>query len=319
MALLNLIPPRDQAAYAVCVPLFQRASEGDDVPATYTYASMLLRGMGTPADEGRAAQLFARLAKMGQAQSQFILAGLYADGKGVKASYKRAMDLYKQAAEQGVAAAYNPIGVFFRDGQGGIPQDYAQALHYFQKGADLGDPLALVSLAHMYTHGKGVDVDHTRAFELHKQAAEHDVPIAIYNLGWGFYMRYLEGCGAAAAGVLICFAALFFQRNTLFCWQGLPARSRQGRGRGAAPALRSMHSPLSLSICIRPPTASDGRPMAGLCMRRSTSATCTGSGLGWSRATRPPWSCIGRRPTRASTPARCSTSSRRRCLPRLEG
>jgi len=66
---------------------------------------------------------------------------LYANGQGVPQDYAEAMRWYKKAADLGHTPAIFMIGVFYQFGKG-VPKDEAQARVWMKKAAAMGDVAA---------------------------------------------------------------------------------------------------------------------------------------------------------------------------------
>jgi uncharacterized protein len=58
-----------------------------------------------PKDLGKAAELFQKVADLGNANAQFNLGQLYQNGEGVPKNLGKAAELYQKAANQGYAPA----------------------------------------------------------------------------------------------------------------------------------------------------------------------------------------------------------------------
>src|SRR5204862_298721 len=82
----------------------------------------------------------------------------YMEGRGVKRSQAEALTWFRKAAEQGQPVAQANLGVAFLSGQG-VPRNYTQALNWLRKAADQNDPEAQANLAAMYASGQGVPKD----------------------------------------------------------------------------------------------------------------------------------------------------------------
>ena len=54
----------------------------------------------------------------------------------------------------------------------GLPSDYAQARHWFQKAGAVGSTAAMHNLGTMYEHGHGVAQDYAQARGWYRRAAE---------------------------------------------------------------------------------------------------------------------------------------------------
>ena len=61
--------------------------------------------------------------------------------------------------------------MLYQDGQG-VQQDYAEAMKWFRKAADQGDPEAQYALGVMYKNGRGVPRDDAEAIKWYRKAAD---------------------------------------------------------------------------------------------------------------------------------------------------
>ena len=90
----------------------------------------------------RARDVWAVLARDGDADSQNGLGFIYQKGLGVLPDYLRAIRLYTAAAEQGHVGAINNLGFIYTQGQG-VPRDYLRAYSWYSIAAVLGDVTAI--------------------------------------------------------------------------------------------------------------------------------------------------------------------------------
>jgi uncharacterized protein len=104
----------------------------------------------------------------------------------------------RQAAEDGVADAQFWLGVAYEQDEFGVfgVRDEREALKWYRKAAEQGNPDAEVELGRCYEDGRGVEQDYALAAQWYRKAAEH-VP----NLGGAGQGRndlgllYMEGPG----------------------------------------------------------------------------------------------------------------------------
>ena len=113
-------------------------------------------------------------AEQGDIEAQYNLAEMYTQGKGVPQDYKQALTWYEKAAEQGDARAQAILGSTYRVGRG-VPQDDKQAFYWTKKAAEQGDANAQFFLAGYYYKGKGVLQDYTKAYAWFNLAASQGV------------------------------------------------------------------------------------------------------------------------------------------------
>jgi uncharacterized protein len=75
------------------------------------------------------------------------------------------------AAEHGNPKAQFNLGQIYMKGEV-VPQDYGEAMSWFEQAAQQGDPLAQTNLAFMYAHAVGVPRDYVTAYMWWTLAAE---------------------------------------------------------------------------------------------------------------------------------------------------
>jgi hypothetical protein len=88
------------------------------------------------------------------------------------------------------ANVQNNRGTQFHNGQG-VPQDYVQARHWYEKSAARGNAFAQVNLGVLYQNGLGVQQDFVQARQLYEKSAAQGNSIAQANLG----VLYHDGLG----------------------------------------------------------------------------------------------------------------------------
>ena len=130
------------------------------------------------------------LAEQGDIEAQFDLGLMYAKGKGVPQDRAEAMHWYRQAAEQGHVKAQFHLGSMYDWVPKGVPRDGAEAVRWYRRAAEQGDFLAPILLGDMYANGRGVAQDYIKAIQWYRRAAEQqDNLIAEFRL----YDMYAEG------------------------------------------------------------------------------------------------------------------------------
>eukprot|EP01031_Cornospumella_fuschlensis_P024246 gene24246-29318_t len=93
-----------------------------------------------------AARLFRIAADRGDADAQFNIALMLKKGEGVPQNYAEALRYFNRAAAQGLDKAQNSLGVIYRDGIPGVPRDLKEAERYF-KLANYAEALRYYRLA----------------------------------------------------------------------------------------------------------------------------------------------------------------------------
>lgn len=82
-------------------------------------------------------------------------------------------------------AAWNNRGIDYMIGKK-VPQNYSEAVKWFQKAAEQGDTMAQRNLGLTYTTGTGVTQNHSKAMKWFRKAAEKMIPslnlILVYSI-----------------------------------------------------------------------------------------------------------------------------------------
>ena len=89
-------------------------------------------------------------------------------------------------ALSGDATAQNDLGCAYSKGQG-VEQDFAEAIKWWRKAADLDLPGAALNLGLAYLSGQGVPQDYTEAARWNRKAAEQGLAGAEHNLGNAYF------------------------------------------------------------------------------------------------------------------------------------
>ncbi len=102
-------------------------------------------------------------AEQGDVFAQSSLGSAYAKGKGVPQDYEEAVKWYQKAAEQGDSFAQLMLGSAY--GLGGFaPQDYEESVKWYRKAAEQGDSHAQLMVGRAYENGTGVPQDYAEAY-----------------------------------------------------------------------------------------------------------------------------------------------------------
>ncbi|HEX5360342.1 MAG TPA: hypothetical protein VFW49_04530 [Fluviicoccus sp.] len=90
-----------------------------------------------------------------------------------------------------LAQAQNIMGWYYFKGINNVPKDHVEALKWFHKSAQLGDPSGQFNLGMMYANGYGIGKNQTEAARWFKLSADQGKANAQLNLG----LMYLSGRG----------------------------------------------------------------------------------------------------------------------------
>ena len=105
-------------------------------------------------------------------------------------SYERGIERIKIRVELNDPMAIYNLGIDYRDGTCGYSQDYAKALEFWHRAADLGYAAAHCNIGYAYNNGEGVVID--------KKKANHYYELAV--MGGNLYARYNLGNNELKAG-----------------------------------------------------------------------------------------------------------------------
>jgi hypothetical protein len=105
-------------------------------------------------------------ARSGDAEAMLHVGAIYQVGKGVSPNRSEALHWYQRAADMGNAKAEYMLGAMYLDGQGGGSpnSDYPQGLFWLRKSAEQGDAGGESRLGIAYSAGEGVTEDQAEAY-----------------------------------------------------------------------------------------------------------------------------------------------------------
>lgn len=181
--------------YAQALKDYEMAAQKNDPLGTYNLALMYFYGKGTAVDYAKARELFLAAAdKIPDAMSQ--LGEIYFMGLGVPRDEKQALSWYKKAADAGDPQALYELGLMSETGVS-TTLDFAQAVKYYQAAADKNNEKAMLALARMYQYGLGVTKDPKISAQYYQQLAARQNAYAQYQLG-NYYLEGTAGERSAA-------------------------------------------------------------------------------------------------------------------------
>ncbi|NEU11860.1 peptidase C14, caspase catalytic subunit p20 [Methylobacterium sp. BTF04] len=142
---------------------YREAAASGNLRAQVSLGLILETGDGVPRDPKAGIALYETAAEAGSADGAINLAVALMQGAGVATDPKRAVELLKRASEAGSAIATYNLGVLAQDGT--IPEQ-DQALTYFEKATELGEPRGFVPAAILLDEGRGIRKDANAAAEM---------------------------------------------------------------------------------------------------------------------------------------------------------
>lgn len=169
--------------------LYNTASEMGDGLASYNLALLLHNGAGVEKNDKLAIELLDKSRKQGHTKSLFFLSIIYKEvdpvraftlarelehageneayillgqyylhGVGVEQSYEHAYQCFLKGTEENVVECYYFVGLMLTKGEG-VDKNLGMAMHYFQRGAFLGDVKCMLNLSVFYEKGIYTAVD----------------------------------------------------------------------------------------------------------------------------------------------------------------
>lgn len=125
-------------------------------------------------------------AAKGSIHEEVELGEAYLTGRGLARDEKQAVYWYKKAADSGDPAAQNQLGFLYQTGIG-VEQNPARAARWYQRSAASGFPLGKVNLGVAFLRGSGVRKDPALAAQLFREAAERGSGLGADYLGLLYY------------------------------------------------------------------------------------------------------------------------------------
>ncbi|HID69515.1 MAG TPA: sel1 repeat family protein [Desulfobacterales bacterium] len=210
----------------VCIlSFFSGAVAAESLSST---AQKFYYGIGAPKNIQKAFTLYLKAAQRGDVNAMFIVGGLYMQGQGTSVNQAEAFKWLYKAALNGRSSKESQriLAHFFISGKN-VPQNYSEALHWYEAAAENGDPEAQSELAFLYFSGKVVDRDYDKAFYWFDIAARNGYTLAQYNMGILWY----TGNGVSGVDMVKAYA-----------WFNLAAANGHSNGASAKSFLESILS-----------------------------------------------------------------------------
>jgi hypothetical protein len=115
-------------------------------------------------------------------EAQYRLGIHYYFGRGVPQNYADAIKWFQLAADQGLDRAQFVLGVSYENGRG-VPLSYVDAEKWFRLAAEQGLDLAQVALGSIYSSGRGVPQNYDEAAKWYRLAADQGLARAEFAIG----------------------------------------------------------------------------------------------------------------------------------------
>jgi TPR repeat protein len=178
-------------------------------------------------DYQTAFRIWEPLAAEGDSRAQYGLGYMYDNGLGLPKNPSEAVDWYRRAAEQGNPEAQWDLALLYTKGREGIPFDMERAAEWYRKVAEQGHAKAQHFLGKMYYLGDGVPKNYDEAAKWSRMAADQGDAQGQNLLG----VLYWRGFGVpedpAQAVRWICMAA---EQELPGAYLNLATMHMRGRG-----------------------------------------------------------------------------------------
>ena len=158
------------------------AAGAGQLQAQYTLGAMNQNGQGTPVSIAAAIKWYTEAARQGMADAQLELAKIYYNGDHGAVDYSAARHWLEKAAVQGSAEAQFGLGMLFYEGKACVV-DLDRAIDWFTMASCSGYSPADVTLGHIYESAEsGVHYNPKEAVAHYEKAADSGDIIAMISL-----------------------------------------------------------------------------------------------------------------------------------------
>jgi uncharacterized protein len=175
---------------ALPLETLQEKALAGDADAQNELGIRYYQGDGVPKDIDEAERWYRLAVKQNNVAAINNLGLLTSKEKGVE-EYPVAAALYHKAALLGSAVGQYNLGLMYRYGYG-VKRVYETAARWIKISANAGYAPAQIAIAHMYRRGMGVPRDMDKALKWYELAALQELPIAQFNLGKLYQIRYIS-------------------------------------------------------------------------------------------------------------------------------
>ena len=156
---------------------------GDDPYAQLALGFLYYYGDGVEEDKERGKELFQSVIGQGCVEGYLGIAGVLEDEEEYEAALEDYIKVLGGTEQIFIADAMNMIGWMYKNGIG-VEQDYALAMEWYEKAADLGNANAMNNIGWAYCHGIGVEQDYVLAMEWYEKAVDLGNAGAMNNIGY---------------------------------------------------------------------------------------------------------------------------------------
>jgi|GEM_PF-6307984 len=169
------------------------AAQAGDSSAMWAVANMYLYGQGVSTDVKKSLEWRQKAAQAGDSDAMIELArrgGYFGKRHKSANDYAQAVVWYRRAAEMGRVEAMYRLAFLLGMGQG-IEKDAPQAIEWLRKAAVAGHGNAMEMLAKCYRNGRGVEQNDMAALIWYQKAAAAKNSSAMYELAQLYYHGHI--------------------------------------------------------------------------------------------------------------------------------
>lgn len=169
-----------EASEALEESLLQAAGAGDTNAMTKLGIKAEKAG-----DYEQAYTWYRKACELGDPDGKFNYANMYHWGWYVEQDYELAGRYFRELAEKDYIAAFFYMGLYLQNGLG-VKKDEKEAVKWFERGEQCGDPYSTTMLGRSYCLGLGVEKDEKKGLEYYLKAAERGDVLAFANIGYAY-------------------------------------------------------------------------------------------------------------------------------------
>jgi TPR repeat protein len=155
---------------------YRKGADKGEPEAAEKTGDMYYRGESVRRDYAAAVAWYRKAASAGSSSAASKLGRMYMLGEGVKADNSAALSFLSSTGDP-----YDCVFIasIYRAGIHGVKKDLPKAAEWLLRGANGGDPAAMLDLADAYTEGRGIGRNYAEAYKwLAVVTSQQDIPSA---------------------------------------------------------------------------------------------------------------------------------------------
>ena len=147
-------------------------------------------GMHREVDEQKAYQIYSDLALDKSPEALMELGNMYLRGEGTEQDFTAALKCLQEAVDLGYAPAFCRLALMYQKGAGDIRQDFSKAFELYDRAAKEGDPAGCYGAGYLTYKGFGVKQNYAQALAYFQKGADKNDAKCEYMLGCHALMGY---------------------------------------------------------------------------------------------------------------------------------